>query len=292
MGMTAASYDGDPNIVRNHERNFRMKIDTFEGLRPWLETRLGYSLDRAAADSVTVLPNREQEMEPLLALKIGESGVIRVRPAWVESIQRVTEGLALDELFSVFGAYELARVTLGEDIGVWGPSWYFVGDEAHFKSEPEQNVTHLSSDEVDALADRDVFWHCNWHDASASFGVLDQGKLVALCTVEDVGTPMYEFSVDVAPDSGRRRLGQAVVGAAGRWILRQGGLILATTAPWNIPSARLLRSVGLCYVLCDMVGKPGLFRVPPQPLGKPLMDTALYNLYPDWAMNTSIRPRP
>ena len=141
------------------------------------------------------------------------------------------------------------------------------------------------------MADASIFWHCHWHQAAACFGIPINGELVALATVNDRGGSVYEIEVDVAPANGLSGLGRAVVSAAGRWILQQGGLILATTAPWNIPSARLLRSVGLRYVLCDMVGQRGPFRVPPQPLGKPRPDTNLQNHYPDWAINQQIQPR-
>ncbi|MEM7133992.1 MAG: GNAT family N-acetyltransferase [Chloroflexota bacterium] len=268
-----------------------VNIDTFDGLRPWIEERIGCSLAEAVKGSTVILPNRVQDSEPLLALRIGESAFMRVRPTWFEAARDVADGLTLDELFSIFGAYELARVALAEDVGVWGPSWYYFGDAAHFSATPAHDVVHLSSEEIDLLADREIFWHCNWWDAVVSFGILDDGQLVALATVHDQGSPVYEFGVDVAPGSGRQGLGRSVVSAAGKWILQQGGLILARTAPWNVPSSRLQRSMGLRYIMCDIVGIPGPFRVPPQPLGKPLPDAELYNYYPDWAMNRGIGSR-
>ena len=92
------------------------------------------------------------------------------------------------------------------------------------------------------------------------------------------------------PTAKGRGLGRAVVSAAGQWILSHNRLIYATTAAWNVPSARLLRSVGLKHVASIMTGIAGPFRIPPQPLGYPRQGTQIYNYYPDWAMNKEILP--
>lgn len=271
--------------------NNSSSIETFAGLRSWLEDRIGYDLDDLAASRTVIIPNRDSDAQSLLAIKIDDSSIIRARPEWTDKLHKIVNSLTLDELFSVFGAYELARITLADNISVWGPSWYFFGNEANFAPAPTQDVTQLSCGELNTLADPKVFWHCDWQNAVASFGITNQGTLVALATVHDRGSSVYEFGVDVLPTSGRRGLGQSVVSAAGQWILEQGGLILATTAPWNIPSARLLRSIGLRYVLCDLVGQNAPFRIPPQPLGKPLPDTLLVQHYPAWAMTSDIKSR-
>ena len=135
---------------------------------------------------------------------------------------------------------------------------------------------------------RDRFWHCDWRTAAANFGMVEGDRLVALTTVRDIGAPVFEIGVDVAPDTGLRGLGGAVMKAAYRWILEQGGLVHARTSPWNVPSARLLRSVGLRNVLCELVGTRGGFKVPPQPLGKPRADTVVHDHYPVWAQNSEI----
>ena len=83
-------------------------------------------------------------------------------------------------------------------------------------------------------------------------------------------------------------MGRAVMSGACRWILDQGRLILARSAQWNTPSVRLLRSMGLRYVLSDLQSQPGPFEVPPQALGRPLPDVEMRDRYPLWAQNKGI----
>ena len=146
----------------------------------------------------------------------------------------------------------------------------------------------LSNEEVAQAANPKVFWHCDWARSVANFGVLDGDSLVPLTTVWHRGGAVYEIGVDVAPGSGLRGLGRAVMSGACRWILDHGGLILASSVQWNIPSVRLLRSMGLRYVLSELHGMPGPFKVPPQPLGKPLPDAQIHDMYPHWAQNKDI----
>ena len=266
-------------------------VDDFDGLQEWLESKLGYELACMREGEVPVLSNIRDDDEPLLAYKIGERSVMRVKANWVDAITSIVKGLALDELFSIFGCYELARMTLGDNVSMWGPSLYYFADETCFISESRNDVVQLAACEIEGMDNLDVFWHCDWRDGVTNFGMLDGNRLIALASVRDFGARVYEIGVDVAPGNGQRGLGQAVVGAAGQWILEQGRLILATTAQWNVPSARLQRSLGMQYVLCDLTGRQGPFRVAPQPLGKPLPDATIYNLYPDWAMNSEIRKR-
>ena len=83
----------------------------------------------------------------------------------------------------------------------------------------------------------------------------------------------------------------AVVETAARWILEQGKLIVASAAPFNSPSLRTLRSVGLDYVFTTMRSSEMPMKVFPQQLGVPLPNIPLYNYYPDWATNQTILPR-
>ena len=73
---------------------------------------------------------------------------------------------------------------------------------------------------------------------------------------------------------------------------RRGGrtvVRLDTAALWerltllNRSQNWLAREVGV---------SPGVLKVPPQPLGLPYPGAEIYNLYPDWAMNREIQPRP
>ncbi|MDP6823646.1 MAG: hypothetical protein QF554_10175 [Dehalococcoidia bacterium] len=148
----------------------------------------------------------------------------------------------------------------------------------------------LATDEL-AEVDFELFWHCFGPGSLASFGVYRGVEMVALATVKERGRPFMEIGVDVVQGVQASGLGSAVVSAAGTWILEQGWFPLATVAPFNVPSTRTLRRVGLEYGMTEMSGVAGPFRVPPQPIGRPLPNTDIYDYYPDWAMNRGIRPR-
>ena len=121
------------------------------------------------------------------------------------------------------------------------------------------------------------------------FGIFESNKPAALATVRAESSQFWEIGVDVSPEVQRHGLGLAVVSAACDWILEHNRLILYKTAPWNIPSTRVARALGLHYALTDMEGMPGKFRVMPQPLGKPRPGVEMFNYYPDWAMNKRIK---
>jgi RimJ/RimL family protein N-acetyltransferase len=136
--------------------------------------------------------------------------------------------------------------------------------------------------------DWDVFWHCADDVALTGFAVFEKDQVAALATVWDDGEPVWEIGMDVAPDARGRGLGQEVMAAAVDWVLENGRVPLATVGPFNVPSARTLRSVGLRYVMSDMKGMKGPFQVPPQPVGRPYEGVALHDYYPAWAMNKDI----
>lgn len=203
---------------------------------------------------------------------------------------QIVSRLSLDELFSTFGAYELARVLLPDGCGVWGPSWFYVGDEGCFRSVQDDRPVQLSADELAETVDHRIFWHCFQDEALAGFGIFEGSKLAALATVRAEDDRIWEIGVDAAPEAKGRGLGRAVVSAAGRWILENNRFVLATTAPWNVRSARTLRSVGLQFIMSVMIGDPGPFYIAPQPLGSPYPGAEMYNYYPDWAINKEIKP--
>jgi hypothetical protein len=195
-----------------------------------------------------------------------------------------------DLLFTAFGAYELSRVTLPDGASVWGPNWYMFADSDSWQGLIDDRVTKLNLGDLGGI-DFDLFWHCYGPGSMAAFAVYEGNDLVALSTVTDRGTPFMEIGVDVVQGAQSSGLGLAVVSAAGNWIIEQGGLPLATVAPFNVPSTRTLRRAGLEYGMTEMSAVEGPFRVPPQPMGRPLPDADIYDYYPDWAMNKGIRPR-
>ena len=256
-----------------HRENSMKASHLIDALHPWLDAKLGVSLDSAGSDPVPVC----------------ERGLVTTRPEWVEALGPIVSRLSLDELFSTFGAYELARVLLPNGFGVWGPSWYFVGDDDCFCPVQDARPVRLEADELAEKIDRRIFWHCFPDQALVGFGIYDENKLIAVASVRAEGNGPWEIGMDVSLEAKRRGLGRAVVSAAGSWILAHNRLILATTAPWNVPSARTLCSVGLQFVMSDMSAMPGPFRVPPQPLGSPYPGVEMHNYYPDWAINKDIK---
>lgn len=163
-------------------------------------------------------------------------------------------------------------------------------DSTSWRGRSDDRVVALATDEL-AEVDFELFWHCFGPGSLASFGVYRGVEMVALATVKERGRPFMEIGVDVVQGVQASGLGSAVVSAAGTWILEQGWFPLATVAPFNVPSTRTLRRVGLEYGMTEMSGVAGPFRVPPQPIGRPLPNTDIYDYYPDWAMNRGIRPR-
>ena len=271
-----------------------MKLEDFAPLRTALEEKLGASLDVMASAPVPVLASaqRSPELRPLWALRSGNRGLVSVQEQWVEPLQAVVNGLALDELFSIFGAYELSKITLSDGVALWGPSMYYFGDERTLRPSLEAGAVQFEVEELRRSIDCEIFWHCSLDEALTGFGVVEEGEIVALAVVVPTFEQIWEIGMEVAPRAKGRGLGRAVVGAAGRWIVQNERLVMATVAPWNVPSTRTLRSVGLNYVLMSMDTLAGHFHVPPQPLGHPRPGEALYNHYPNWAMNQDIRPKP
>ncbi|HHZ93401.1 TPA: N-acetyltransferase [Candidatus Poribacteria bacterium] len=259
-------------------------------LQPWLDNQLGTSIDSASADPVSVYstPPRQKDQSGLWAIRVGEKGVITTRLEWLNALKLSIADLSAGQLFSTFGAYELSRITLADGVGVWGPSWLLVGDSGSFQPVSDDRPIQLEADEISRHADPDLFWHCFPDQVISGFAIFEVGQLVALASVSLVSNEIWEIGIDVVPKAKGRGLGRAVVSAAGQWTLSHSRLIYATTAAWNVPSARLLRSVGLKYVASIMTGIAGPFRVPPQPLGYPCRGVDIYNYYPDWAMNKGI----
>ena len=263
-----------------------------DGLRPWVEARLGVSLE-ALGDPAPVLASQACSADsPLWAVKVAGRAVVTVHTTCVAALRPVVGGLALDELFSVFGAYELSRVTLPHGFGVWGPTLYNAADESCFRPAGDERPVQLSAAELATSVDFDLFWHCPRGRENTGFGIFEADRLVALATVWPEFDRLWDVGLDVVPDARGRGLGAAVLSAAGRWILGQGAVMVASVAPWNVPSARVQRALGMQHLFTDMRGMPGPMRVPPQPLGTPLPGARLVNYLPDWAANKEIQSRP
>ena len=270
-------------------------------VEPWTEGRFGIPLSSLGANPVPVFatddePAQGPPLAPslrngrLAAVKVGESAAVVARADLVETLRPIVAGLHPDLLFSPLGCYELAKVTLPKGYSVWGPAWLLFGDESTVRPLTDDRPVQASESDL-RDADREIFWHTHIDGSLARFAVFEDDRLVALATVEDEGEPVWEIGMDVVPDAKGRGLGRAVVAAAAEWILQNGRVAMATVGPFNVPSARTLRSVGLRYLMSEFRGVAGPFTVPPQPLGRPYPDAPLYDYYPRWAMNRDIQPR-
>ena len=257
-------------------------------VKPWVEKSLGVSLSDMDEETIPIVPINNEEVNPLRGLKIGNQAVIGCRSEWIEKLRPIVDGLNLDLLFSMFGAYELARVTMLDNVGIWGPSWYLFADEPELQTVDTDRVVKLEPSQLINI-DYRFFWHCQ-PDSLAGFAIYDEKKLVALATVWDDGEPMWEIGMDVVQNSKLKGLGRSVVGAAAKWIVQNGRTALASTAQFNVPSARTLRSTGLTYGFASLHGTVGSMNLAPQALGAPFPGAETTNLYPRWAMNHEILP--
>ena len=259
---------------------------------PWLEKELGTSPDNWGNSSakVTVNKNKSSKSRHLWAIRSQNRAIVTIPEGWLETLSPIINSLTLDELFSIFGSYELSRATLPMGTGVFGPSWYLFADGNCFQPNSDPRTIQLKKHELSELLDPLVFWHCSLKDAVISHAVFEGKNLVAVATTRLLGEKVFEIGVDVTPQAKSQGLGTAVVSAAGEWILEQEGIILAVSAPWNIPSVRTMRSLGLQLILTEMASLPAPFRLPPQALGLPYPGAPIYNFYPAWSMNSEIHP--
>ncbi len=223
-------------------------------------------------------------------LKYKASVIIVAREEWVNDLKELIKVTDKDMLFSIYGTFELGRVTLPDGVNIMGPSYYLFGDKEKCKLDLDKRVFMPNKEEL-ASVDKDIFWHCYLDSPVSAFAVESEGKIAALATVTNKGENVYEIGMEVERSAQGSGMGRAVVNGAAQWILEMGGTPLATVGSFNVPSARTLRSVGLTYYLTDMVGSTGDFVVPPQALGTPIKDVDIYNLYHDWAMNPKIKSK-
>jgi RimJ/RimL family protein N-acetyltransferase len=254
----------------------------------WLEGRDGVSV--ACPSSGIKVEIAPVGRFALRAWHDGRGVQLCVKEEWLPKAKHLASLLDPTELFSPFGTYELARFTLPDGVGVWGPTWCYAGDASTLDPNQDERVRLLAETEREDV-DTVHFWHSVPTADSPSFGVFEEGRLVAHSVAWSRGDEAWEIGLDTLPDAKGRGLGKAVFDAASRWIVDHNGLVIATTAPWNVPSVRTLRRCGLRHVLSELRDMPAPMRVPPQTLGAPLPGAELRNYYPDWAQNQGIRPR-
>ena len=258
----------------------------------WIQSRFDKPISGLGEPKyeVMVADNKILDWVPIWILKYKASVIIVAKEEWVSDLNELIKITDKDMLFSIYGTYELGRVTLPDGVNINGPSYYLFGDTEKCKLGLDSRVFMPSKEEL-AFVDKDIFWHCYLNNPVSAFAVEAEGKIAALATVTNRGGNVYEIGMEVERYAQGSGMGRAVVNGAAQWILEKGGTPCATVGSFNVPSARTLRSVGLTYYLTDMAGGTGDFAVPPQALGTPIKDIDIYNLYPDWAMNPKIKPK-
>ena len=260
-----------------------------------IESTVGAGLDAFGADPIPVIGQPpDADGLALAAIRLDGGALVSARNDWLEALRPVVTNMHPDLLFSTFGAYELARVTQPDGHSAWGPVLFFFGDASTWNDPKDPRVVRLSHDDL-AAVDYGRFWHCLYGEAHDGYGLIEDGELVALAAVGQQGEGIEEIGMDVMPEARGKGAGRAIVGAAGTSIIERGNLVLATTSPWNVPSARTLRSAGLRYAYSQMMAFDdfdGAFPMPAQPLGRPYPGARMVNYYPAWAMNLDVEPRP
>ena len=174
-----------------------------EPLRPWLDEKIGAKLDLASSEPIPVYETEEGSSSALFAARVGERGLVTAQRQWLEPLKPIVANLTLEELFSTFGGYELARVLLPDGYGVWGPSWFYVGDENCFRDAEDNRPVQLSADELAETVDHRIFWHCFEDEAMTGFGIFEDGKLASLAAVHAEDDRVWEIGIDTAPGSER-----------------------------------------------------------------------------------------
>ena len=259
-------------------------------VEPWIEDHLNVPMSSAAEGATAVVAwDTDEPQAPLRALLAGKKSVVALRPQWVDRVRTIVDDLPRDLLHSTFGAYELSRVTLPDGVGVWGPSWYLFADKDTPRAGTDDRVVELAPSDLAGI-DFDLFWHCQ-ENSLAGFAVYEGDRMVGLATVWDHGGEVWEVGMDVLADARGGGLGRAIVGSGIEWIVENDHIAMASTAAFNVPSARTLRASGLRYVFSSLHGTEGIMNLPPQSLGLPYKGAVVHNLYPEWAMNKDIQPR-
>ena len=247
-------------------------------LESWIEGRSGLPAKDLGLDPVPVFPAGEGG--PVLAgVKIGEAAAVVARPDLVARLRPVVAALPPDMLFSPLGCYDLARVTLPEGFGIWGPSWLLFGTRPRYilppTTGPCRSRRRISLTRTGTCSGTPTS-RAPWAD-SLSLRRTGWWRWRPWRTRE---TRCGRSAWTWCPTRRAADWAGRVVSAAAAWILREGRTVMASVGPFNIPSARTLRSVGLRYLIGDIRGKEGPFRVPPQPLGRPLPGADVYDYTP------------
>jgi hypothetical protein len=238
---------------------------------PALAVAWGYALDAVPARGLAVRPRRAPEGP--LAVRVGDGALLLAEPGWRGAWERLARDLTLEQLFSVYGVYELARTTLPDGLSPFGPVWCSLVDRARLAPPPAglEGVVELGPEACRRLPAA-TYWHCSVATAARGFAVTAGGRVLALATAWETPESFWEIGVDVLPAAQGRGWGRAVTWAAATWILARAPLAYYTTGAFNVPSNRNARALGFRHCWSVIKGLAGPFLVPPAPLGRPLPD--------------------
>lgn len=237
------------------------------GARAALEEAWGYALTAIPAAGLSAAPTR-RETAPL-AVRVGDGGLLLGRPAWQPVWNDLAADLSVEQLFSIYGVFELARTTLMDGVSPFGPVWCFLADRESLRPVHDHAVHEVDEAGLRRLS-TDTYWHCSVDSAARGFALAHGGQITALATVWQTPESFWEIGVDVLPGNQGQGSGRTIVSAAARWILTRAPLVYYTTGAFNIPSCRTARALGFHHVWSVIKGLNGPFRVPPGPLGRPL----------------------
>src|SRR5438876_262034 len=68
-----------------------------------------------------------------LAVRLGDGGALLAEPQWYPIWEELVATLSVEQLFSIYGVFELARTTLPEGVSPFGPVWAFLADRHSFR---------------------------------------------------------------------------------------------------------------------------------------------------------------
>ncbi|MYD94420.1 MAG: GNAT family N-acetyltransferase, partial [Chloroflexi bacterium] len=180
------------------------------GVVTLIESTLGAGLDAFGTDPIPVIGQAPGfNGLPLAAIRLDRGALVSARNDWLEALRPVVTNVHADMLFSVFGAYELARVTQPDGVSAWGPVFFFFGDASTWNDPADPRVVRLGEDDL-AEVDYKRFWHCYDGEGHEGYGVMEDGALVALAGVLHYSDGVEEIGMDVMPEARGHGLGRAV----------------------------------------------------------------------------------
>src|SRR5687767_13549509 len=112
--------------------------------RAEIEQAWGLALTDVPATGLAVLPATRAGAP--LAVRVGDGGLLLAEPQWLPSWNGLAASLTVEQLFSIYGVFELARATLPDGVSPFGPVWAFLADRLSFSPARHEAVEELDKD--------------------------------------------------------------------------------------------------------------------------------------------------